>query len=45
MAKYRKALDKTENVTSATRGFRTKNYCVATYVQTKKGIFIFILNG
>ena len=41
MKKYRKALGQTENVTSATRGFRTKKHCVATYVQTKKGISYF----
>ena len=38
MAKFRKELYKTGNVTSANGGFRTKNHCVATYEQTKKGL-------
>ena len=36
MAKYRKRLDETENVTSANRRFCTKNHFLATYEQTKK---------
>ena len=41
MVKYRKVLDETENVTSTNRGIRTKNHCVATYEQTKKGLSYF----
>ena len=36
MAKSRKVLDKTENVTSTYPGFSTKNHCVATNEQTMK---------
>ena len=43
IAKYRNVLDKTENATSANRGFLTKNHCVATYKQTKKGLSYFYL--
>ena len=38
MAKYRKVLHETENISSTNRGFRTKNHRVATYEQTKKGL-------
>ena len=41
MAKYRKVLDETENVTSINRGFHTKNNCVAPFEQTKKRILLF----
>ena len=41
MAKYRKMLDKTENVTSADRGFGAKNHFVATYQQRIKGLSYF----
>ena len=39
MAKYRKVLDEFINVTSTNRGFRTVNRSVATYEQTKKGLY------
>ena len=39
MEKFQKVLDETENATSTNRGIRTKNHCVATYEQTKKGLF------
>ena len=39
MAKYRKVLDEFINVTSTNRGFRTVHHSVATYEQTKKGLF------
>ena len=41
MAKYRKVLDEIVNVTSTNRGFRTVQHSVATYEQTKKGLFYF----
>ena len=39
MTKYQKVLIEQENVTSTNRGFRTKDHSIATYEQTKKGIF------
>ena len=41
MAKYRKLLDEFINVTSTNRGFRTVNRSVATYEQTKNGLYHF----
>ena len=41
MAKYRKVSDEIINVTSTNRGFRTVHHSVATYEQTKKGLFYF----
>ena len=41
MTKYRKVLNGTKNVISTHRGFRTKNHCVATYEQIKKGLYYF----
>ena len=40
MAKYRKALDEINNVTSTNRGFRTVHHSVATYELTKKITFL-----
>ena len=41
MAKSRKVLDETVNVKSVNRGFCTTNHLVATFGQTKKGLFCF----
>ena len=41
MAKYRKVLEESVNVTSTNRGFRTIHHSVATYEQTKKGLSYF----
>ena len=41
MANCRKVFDETENVFSTNRGFCTGNHCVATYEQTRKGLFYF----
>ena len=41
MAKNRKILDETENVTSTKRGVRTKNHCIETYELTKKRLSYF----
>ena len=41
MAKYRKVLDKFINVTATNRSFRTVHHSMATYEQTKKGLFYF----
>ena len=41
MTKYRKVLEDAVNVTSTNRGFRTMKHSVATYEQTKKGLFHF----
>ena len=41
MAKYRKVLDDFFNITSTNRCFRTVHHSVATYEQTKKGLFYF----
>ena len=41
MAKYQKVMIEQENVTSANRGFRTKDHSIATYEQTKKGLSFF----
>ena len=41
MSKYRKVLEEAVNVTSTNRGFRTMRHSVATYEQTKKGLFYF----
>ena len=40
-SKYRKVLEEPVNVTSRKRRFRTIQYSVATYQQTKKGLFYF----
>ena len=41
MSKYREVLEKSVNVTSTNRGFRTIQHSVATYEQTKKGLCYF----
>ena len=41
MAKYRKVLDESINVTSTNRGLRTVHQSVATYEQTKKCLSYF----
>ena len=41
MSKYRKVLPEAVNVTSTNRRFRTIQHSVATYEQTKKGLFYF----
>ena len=41
MLKYRKALEEAVNVTSTSGGFRTIQHSVATYEETKKGLFDF----
>ena len=41
MAKYRKVLEETENVTSFNREFRKKSHCVATYEWAKNGFSYF----
>ena len=41
MSKYRKVLEEAVNVTSTNRGFPTMKHSVATYEQTKKGLFYF----
>ena len=41
MSKYRRVLDEAINLTSTNRGFRTINYMVATFEQTKKGLSYF----
>ena len=41
MAKFRKVLDESINVTSTNRGFRTVHHSVTTYEQIKKGLSYF----
>ena len=41
MAKYRKVMNETENVSSTNCRFPTKNHCEATYEQKKRGFFYF----
>ena len=41
MARNRKVLDETKNVTCTNRGFRTNKPCVATYEQSKKVLLYF----
>ena len=41
MSKFRKVLEEAVNVTSTNRGFRTMEQSVATYEQTKKGLYYF----
>ena len=41
LEKYRRVLNQKVNVTSKKKGFRTKNYCVATYEEFKKGLSYF----
>ena len=41
MSKYRKILDESVNVTSTNGRFRTIQHSVATYEQTKKGMYYF----
>ena len=41
MVKYRNVLDEFFNVTSTNEGFRTVQHSVATYEQTKKGLYYF----
>ena len=41
MEKYRRVMDEVINLTSTNRGFGTINPCVATYEQTKNGLFYF----
>ena len=41
MSKYREVLEKSVNGTSTNRRFRTIQHSVATYEQTKKGLFYF----
>ena len=41
MSKYRKVLEESVNVTSTNIGFRTIQHSVATYEQTKEGLFYF----
>ena len=41
MEKYLRLMDEIINLTSTNRGFRTINHCVATYEQTKKGLYNF----
>ena len=38
MEKYRPVIDELINPYSTNIGFRTLNYCVATYEETKKGL-------
>ena len=42
MSKFRKVLEEAVNVTSTSRGFRTIQPSVATYEQTKKGLYYFV---
>ena len=44
MTKYRRVLADQNNVTSANRGFRTKEPSIATYEQTKRDSLTFIQN-
>ena len=39
MSKYRKVLEEAVNVTSTNRGFRSMKHGVATYEQTRKGVY------
>ena len=41
MSKYRKVLQDAVNVSSTNREFRSLQHSVATYEQTKKGLFYF----
>ena len=41
MSKYRRIIDEAVKLTFRNRGFRTVNYVVATYEQTKKGLSYF----